>query len=62
MTGRSAIKKKFVAFIDSEPEWAMPAFGRWLERIKAGESSVASAQQWRDERAAAEAAHNAETT
>ena len=34
MTGRSAIKQKVVAFIDNEPEWAMPAFGRWLERIK----------------------------
>ncbi len=61
MTGRDPIHRKLVEFIDNEPEWAGPALVRYFERFKAGDKSEASAEKWRDERAAAEAAHLAKT-
>ncbi len=58
MTGRSAAHRKLIAIIDAEPEWAFPAMKRYFER----DHSDASYELWREERAAAEAAHKAETT
>jgi hypothetical protein len=59
-TGRDPTHRKLVEIVDNEPEWAMPALVSYFKRIKAGDSSDAAAQIWRDERAAAEAAHVAE--
>ncbi len=61
MTGRDPIHCKIVAFIDSEPEWACPALLRFIERFRDGDQGDASAVQWCDERAAAEAVHLAKT-
>ncbi len=62
MTGRNAIHRKLVEIVDNEPDWAFPAMKRFFDRIGAGDHSDASRDLWREERAAAEAAHLAETT
>ena len=59
MTGRSPTARKLIAFIDSEPEWAVPALFSYFKRFVAGARDEASHKKWRDERDAAEAAHSA---
>ncbi len=61
MMGRSPAARALVAFVDNEPEWAIPALVSYFERFTAGDKGEASAQKWRDERAAAEVAHLAKT-
>ncbi len=61
MTGRNAVHRKLVEIVDNEPEWAFPAMQRYFERHRDGDRSDASYARWRDERAAAEAAHLAKT-
>ena len=54
---RSRDRQKLLDIVRNEPEWAMLALLRFLERFKAGERGEASTQKYRDERAEAEAAH-----
>ncbi len=61
MTGRSAIKRKAVAFIDSLPEWAVGPHFNFTLRKNAGIPEKLSSQMYRDELAAAEAVHLAKT-
>ena len=57
MTGRSAIKRKAVAFIDSLPEWAVGPHFNFALRKAADVPEKISQQMYREELAAAEMAH-----
>ncbi len=53
----SPTHKKLLDIVRAEPEWAMPALIRLFERGAAGERGEAVWDEYREERAEAEAAH-----